>query len=268
MPGISIPPTGLPGKYRPTTLTEVRGQPFAVAALQSFILEENPAPAAFLFHGPSGVGKTAAAFSLAADLGCEEEWEELGGIFEIPSGDQDGAAVKKLLAGLRMRPLYGSGWKVVIVNEADYMTRQAEVIWLDALENLPPQTVVIFTTNDVAKLPGRLVGRCEMIAFSGEPEDIHQAMVEKVREVWEGETGEPLPAIPDGLGRLDLFTGTLSIRLAIQQVAPYARTRQPLPKAFVVPMDREGTAPDYSTAAKKAAATRKANATRKAVPCG
>jgi hypothetical protein len=33
-------------------------------------------------------------------------------------------------------------------------------------------------------------------------------------------------------------------------------------------MSQDGTAPDYSTAAKKAAATRKANQTRNEVTCG
>jgi hypothetical protein len=191
--------------------------------------------------------------------------EELGGLFKISSGDQDGAAVKHLLSGLRMRPFYGSGWKVVIVNEADYMTRQAEVIWLDALQNLMPYTVVIFTTNDVNRLPSRLVGRCEPVPFSGEPADIQEAIVSMVRDVWRAETGQELTDVPDGLGKVDLSTGTLSIRLALQQISPYARSGRPLPKVFVVPMSREGPAPEYKAPAKKAADTRKRNLTRKAV---
>jgi DNA polymerase III delta prime subunit len=44
--------------------------------------------------------------------------------------------------------MVGSGWKVVIINEADRMTPQAEVMWLDGLEKLPAKTVVVFTTNN------------------------------------------------------------------------------------------------------------------------
>ncbi len=66
---------------------------------------------------------------------------------EIPSGTQDGRAVEDLLRLMHLRPMAGSGWKVVIINEADRMTPQAEVMWLDGLrsEKLPAKTVVVFT---------------------------------------------------------------------------------------------------------------------------
>ena len=48
---------------------------------------------------------------------------------------------------LSFRPMLGSGWKVLVCNEADRMTTSAETIWLDALEGLPPKSVIVFTTN-------------------------------------------------------------------------------------------------------------------------
>jgi DNA polymerase III gamma/tau subunit len=54
-------------KYAPRTLDEVLGQPRVVAALQQFVAA--PYPAAFLFFGESGVGKSATAAALAVELG-------------------------------------------------------------------------------------------------------------------------------------------------------------------------------------------------------
>ena len=59
----------------------------------------------------SGVGK-AAAWALANELGCDSDW---GGVIEIPSGTQDGRAVENLLRRMHLRPMAGSGWKVVII---------------------------------------------------------------------------------------------------------------------------------------------------------
>jgi DNA polymerase III delta prime subunit len=117
---------------------------------------------AFIFAGSSGVGKTAAAWALAKDLGCDPDW---GGVVEIPSGTQDGRAVEDLLRRMHLRPMGGSGWKVVIINEADRMTPQAEVMWLDGLEKLPSKTVVVFTTNNLHKLTDRFIRRCEVQRF-------------------------------------------------------------------------------------------------------
>ena len=46
-----------------------------------------------LFHGDSGIGKTSAAYALAYDLGCAVDEDELGGVFEIPSGSQTAESV-------------------------------------------------------------------------------------------------------------------------------------------------------------------------------
>lgn len=216
----------LPRKYRPLQLAGIVGQPQATDILRSFVRSatESAEPMAFLFHGPTGVGKTASAWALAAELGCDMGDPEMGGVFEIPSGQQDAFAVKALLDTLRLRPLMGSGWKVAIINEADKMTEQAEAIWLDGLEKLPTKTVVIFTTNNTAKLSGRLATRTMAIEFTGEPSKLRNSLGAYARKVWKQETGERLPQLPKGLGLIPSTTPTVSFRLALQQLAGYLMT--------------------------------------------
>jgi DNA replication protein DnaC/predicted RNA methylase len=231
----------------PDTLGRIRGQGSIVKSLTAFA--KAPHSAAFVFAGPSGVGKTATAHALAADLGCDPDW---GGVIEVPSGTQDGRAVEELLRRMHLRPLGGSGWKVVIVNEADWMTPQAEAMWLDGLEKLPSKTVVIFTTNNLHKMTDRFIRRCEVHRFDGSTVEFREAMEQLVQHVWCRETGSQLGEIPDGLGKFEMADENYSIGLALQQIAPYIRSGDALPERFIVPMIRQQTGSQRPTNGKKA----------------
>lgn len=251
----------LPQKYRPRSLSAIRGQSAAVRVLKSFAASSasDTMPAAFLFHGPSGVGKSAAAWALAAALGCDLDNPEMSGIIEIPSGQQDGTAVRQLLDTLRLRPLFGSGWKVAIVNEADNMTPQAEAIWLDGLEKLPPRTVVIFTTNNTGRLSGRLATRCQQIEFEGCPKKLRPSIAALARDVWKRETGRPLETVPANLGNMNSLFPTASFRLALQQLAGFIAAGD-MPTTARACETKESATDVGSSAAKKAWETRRRKA--------
>lgn len=227
-------------KYAPRGLVDVVGQPEAIAQLRAFAAE--PFPAAFVFHGPTGVGKSCTAKALALDLGCTEDYGDMGGITEIPSGTQDGRAVEAALNQMRLRPFYGSGWKLLIINEADYMTAQAEAMWLDGLEHLPPKSVVIFTTNNVNRLTKRLLGRCEVIGFSGDSPELIAGMHDLVRRVWLAETGAELNHMPADIGLMDRDEKLYSVRVALQQIAPLIRAKQVAPAAVNVALEMKPAA--------------------------
>jgi hypothetical protein len=213
----------LTDKYRPRTLAEVLGQPEIVASLQRFVAA--PYSCAMLFHGDSGIGKTSAAYALAYDLGCAVKKAEFGGVFEIPSGSQTAESVRKILDLLRYRPLCGSGWRVLMVNECDRMALPVETIWLDALEHLPSQTVVIFTTNEPARLSQRFRNRCEEYAFQGGSDHLRPWIEALALRLWEREGKGPPPDL-DGIGLPtlgDVGSMTASFRLAIQHLQRLVR---------------------------------------------
>jgi hypothetical protein len=64
-------------------------------------------------------------------------------------------------------------------------------------------------------------------------------MVDVVHQVWKQETGRDLDTIPQDLGKFELASDEYSIALALQQIAPYLRTGDPLPASFTVPIVRE-----------------------------
>jgi hypothetical protein len=216
--------SSLVAKYRPQTLAEVLGQPDIIEALRAFV--RAPYPAAMLFHGDSGCGKTSAAYALAYDLGCAVEDAELGGLCEIPSGSQSADQVREVLRLLRYRPLVGSGWRVLIVNECDRMSLPAETIWLDGLEHLPPQTVVVFTTNDPQRLSRRFRDRCECFRFESATDRIAPWIQALARRVWEREVGHGEPPALESLGMptlADPDSMHASFRLALQQLQRFIR---------------------------------------------
>jgi len=73
-------------------------------------------------------------------------------------------------------------------------------------------------------------------------------MVDVVRQVWKRETGTDLDTIPQDLGKFELGSEEYSIGLALQQIAPYLRTGDPLPASFTVPIIREERKPSLPEA--------------------
>ena len=71
-------------------------------------------------------------------------------------------------------------------------------------------------------------------------------MVDVVRQVWKRETGTDLDTIPQDLGKFELGSDEYSIALALQQIAPYLRTGDPLPASFMVPIVREERKPSLA----------------------
>jgi DNA polymerase III delta prime subunit len=164
----------------------------AVRALKTFAA--NPYPAAFIFEGGTGTGKTSTALALAGELGCKVDQAEYGGVWQIASGEQTADAVREMARRMWVTPLMGSGWKAIVCNECDRMARPAEMIWLDVLENLPRRTVVIFTTNDPSNLSQRFRDRCVRLAFESDVAKLRQPAEELFKAVWRRETGTPCRA--------------------------------------------------------------------------
>lgn len=209
----AAPSLPLVEKYRPDTLDTVAGQSWIVHQLRTWI--EVPHSCAFLFAGATGVGKSCTAAALAHELGIPTD-NPFGGFNQIPSGEQDGNSVRAALKGMWHRPLSGSGWKMLVVNEADVMTQGAAAVWLDALENLPPQALVIFTTNNPAKIPQRLRDRCERFDFESSAMLLAHDLQDFASRVWLAETGRTDCPVTASFGDLVDENGDASFRRLLQ----------------------------------------------------
>ena len=207
--------------YRPRTLDDMRGQDWVVSHLRAFA--SNPHPQAFLFLGGTGTGKTSAALALAEALGCDVDKDAFGGVYTVASGEQSAETVRDLASWMNTIPWHGSGWKVIIVNEADRISRPAEMIWLDQLENLPARTVVVFTTNDASRLSARFCDRCISLEFDDDAERLGPQARAYLREIATGEgiklTDLDIEKIIADSTNNDRVTPRLSFRRVVQRLA-------------------------------------------------
>ena len=217
-------------KYRPRNLAEVRGQDHAVSILAAF--SKKPYPAAFIFSGETGTGKTSAAWALAAEIGCniDSTPHEFGGVYSIASGEHNAESLREVWDRLWEIPFESrDGWKVLIVNEVEQLTGTVEKLWLDKLEDLPPKTAIVFTTNNIGSLPERFVDRCigGVIEFAASADDLTQSARQLAASVWRSETGEDIPDdVLAGIVAKSTKAGRISFRRIVQNIVPILAQRQ------------------------------------------
>lgn len=142
-------------KYRPQELEDVIGQDETVRSLKS-LLSGGHLPHAFLFTGPSGVGKTTLARILATAVGCEPQ-----NLLEIDAATNSGVeSMREVLAGLKYRGMGSSSTRVVIVDEAHALSKQTWASLLLAIEEPPEYVYWALCTTEVDKVPKTIKTRC------------------------------------------------------------------------------------------------------------
>lgn len=123
-------------KYRPATLQEVVGQDKAVRTLKR-VLKNGAGGRAISLSGPSGTGKNTIAYIVAANT--------------VSNGFDTVEVVARELTTASLRDISRrwmfAGGHALIVNEIHGLSRPVIELFLQKLEHLPPNVVVIFTTT-------------------------------------------------------------------------------------------------------------------------
>lgn len=141
-------------KYRPQRFEDVIGQDAMIKALRDHVAKNKSQ--VFLFHGPSGTGKTTLARICAKKFGCVST-----DIIEEDAATNTGVEnIRLLKEKLTYVPLTGGNKRAVILDEAHMLSRSAWNSLLKALEDTPRHVVWFLCTTEVGKVPTTIKTRC------------------------------------------------------------------------------------------------------------
>ena len=173
-------PTSLTERYRPHSLAEFVGLDKVKRVLTNFAAKPFP-NTAFLFVGPSGVGKTSAGIALCEML--------RGELHHVPSQQCIVANVDDVVRQCHYVPKNGT-FHVVLVDEADQMSKAAQLALLSKLDAtaFPPSTVFVFTCNSTEGLEPRFLSRCMELQFQSH--GIASEAAKLLEFIWNAEAGE------------------------------------------------------------------------------
>src|SRR6266404_8391557 len=173
-------PASLTEKYRPHSLAEFCGLDKVKKVLTNFASRPFP-NAAFLFIGPSGVGKTSVGIALCEML--------RGELHHIPSQQCNVANVEDVVRQCHYVPKNGT-FHLILVDEADQMSKAAQLALLSKTDAtaFPPSTVFVFTCNSTDGLEPRFLSRCMELKFQSHR--IASEAASLLERIWLQEVGE------------------------------------------------------------------------------
>ena len=140
-------------KYRPNILDNYVGNKNIKSVISKY-LEQNDIQN-FIFYGPAGTGKTTLAKLIVNNLECDYVY--------INASDERGIAtirdkVSSFASVASFKPL-----KVVILDEADFLTIQAQASLRNIIETFSRTTRFILTCNYVERIIDPLQSRCQVL---------------------------------------------------------------------------------------------------------
>jgi DNA polymerase-3 subunit delta' len=96
----------------------------------------------------------------------------------IRKNSVDVETARKVAPFLRMTSSDG-GWRVVIIDDADTMNRNAQNAMLKILEEPPSNAILILVTHRLGAMIPTIRSRCRVLNFSALPEDVMKQLIEK-----------------------------------------------------------------------------------------
>jgi len=182
-------------KYRPEKLEDVISHESILSTLDSLI--QKGALPHVLFYGPAGSGKTSTALALARKLNAGESASSVKRmVLELNASDERGIETvrEKIKDFASSKQLFQDGTKLVILDEADSMTRTAQFALRRIIEKYTKTTRFCIIANYVNKIIPALQSRCTSFRFGPLDDDAIATHLTKIA------AKENLPLDEEGKG--------------------------------------------------------------------
>ena len=138
-------------KYRPTTLEEYVGNETIKNKISDYLKQGSIQN--LLFHGVAGTGKTTLAKLIAKNLNCD--------LLYINASDERGIDTIRDKIIPFASSMSFNDIKIVILDEADYITPQAQATLRNTIESCSKTTRFILTCNYLERIISPLQSRCQ-----------------------------------------------------------------------------------------------------------
>ena len=149
-------------KYRPKTFEQIKGQDEIVDRARAFVETRNMPH--LMFTGPAGTGKTTLSLLIVKKL-FGENWRN--NYLELNASDERGIDVvrQKVKSFARTRSLSEVPFKIIFLDEADALTREAQQALRRTMENFTENCRFILSCNFSSKIIEPIQSRCVVFKF-------------------------------------------------------------------------------------------------------
>ena len=143
-------------KYRPDTLEGYVGNEHILEKVKIYIQNEDVPH--LLLYGQAGTGKTTLAKIITNQIDCD--------LMYINASDENSVdGVRDKIRGFASSKGFKK-WKVIILDEADYLSHNAQAALRNLMETFSASTRFILTCNFVEKIADPIQSRCQTFAIT------------------------------------------------------------------------------------------------------
>ncbi|KAJ3190294.1 hypothetical protein HDU85_000589 [Gaertneriomyces sp. JEL0708] len=173
-------------KYRPKDMNDISSQEEVVAVLRKTLESQNLPH--LLFYGPPGTGKTSTILALARELYGPELIKSR--VLELNASDERGIDIVREKVKNFARVTVGQGssdypcppYKIIILDEADSMTNDAQSALRRTMETYSKITRFCLICNYVSRIIDPLASRCAKFRFKPLEKSATQTRIEHIVE--------------------------------------------------------------------------------------
>jgi len=142
-------------KYRPVQIDNYVGNEDIISKVKVYI--ENGDIPHLLLYGVAGTGKTTIAKLITHNIDCD--------VMYVNASDERGIdTIRDKIRTFASTMGFSSGGKIIILDEADYLTRDAQAALRNTMETFSKNTRFILTCNYVEKIIDPIQSRCQVFA--------------------------------------------------------------------------------------------------------